>query len=291
MSFSAKIVADSKNEFGNRLTTFLVTFPRIILAELNTHRMLSKNSASSRAIPFRKMVESVETNPFIPISFQKDHSGMQGIEYFTGWREKVIKVSWIAASKMAIFAAKQLNKLGLTKQLCNRILEPFMWHTVLITASEWQNFFALRAHEAAEIHMQKLAYMMLEEYNKSEPKLLKAGEWHIPYGDDIILPPTIPIDPWYTLEEGVWIRKVKISTARCARSSYTLVGEKGKKHDYEDDIKLHDRLQGPPFHASPFEHCAQCQNNSKYIGNFRGFKQYRKFFENENAIDNRVIIK
>lgn len=142
---SAQIVADSTNRFGNRLTTFVVTFPRIILAEFNTHRMLSKNSASSRAIPFNKMLKMVETDPFIPIAFQKDHKGMQGYEYFSGWREKVVKLAWIAASKAAIFAAKKLNKLGLTKQLCNRLLEPFMMHTVIVTGSEWENFFHLRS--------------------------------------------------------------------------------------------------------------------------------------------------
>ena len=81
MKISAQIVADSKNEFGDRITTMLVTFPRYILAELNTHRMFSKNSASSRAIPFVKMLKSVKENPFIPIAWQKDHPGMQGTEY------------------------------------------------------------------------------------------------------------------------------------------------------------------------------------------------------------------
>lgn len=142
---NAQILADSTNKFGNRLTTFVVTFPRIILAEFNTHRMLSKNSASSRAIPFNKMLKMVETDPFIPIAFQKDHKGMQGTQYFTGWRAKVIELAWVSASKAAIFAAKKLNKLGLTKQLCNRLLEPFMMHTVIVTGSEWENFFHLRS--------------------------------------------------------------------------------------------------------------------------------------------------
>lgn len=142
---TAQIVADSKNKFGNRLTTFVVTFPRIILAEFNTHRMLSKNSASSRAIPFNKMLKMVETNPFIPIAFQKDHKGMQGTQYFSGWREKIVRLAWVAASKAAIFAAKKLNKLGVTKQLCNRLLEPFMYHTVIVSGTEWENFFHLRS--------------------------------------------------------------------------------------------------------------------------------------------------
>ena len=78
---SAKIIADSKCPRGHRLTTFIVTFPRIVLAEFNTHRMFSRNSASSRAIPFKRMVKMLEENPFIPIAWQKDHKGMQGVEY------------------------------------------------------------------------------------------------------------------------------------------------------------------------------------------------------------------
>lgn len=139
---NAKIVADSTNEFGNRITTMVVTFPRFILAELNTHRMFNRNSASSRAIPFEKMLKSVEENPFIPIAWQKDHKGMQGVEYFG--KTLSIESEWITARDNAIKQAKLLSDLGVTKQLCNRLLEPFMWHTVIITATEWENFFALR---------------------------------------------------------------------------------------------------------------------------------------------------
>lgn len=146
----AKVIADSKNEFGNRLTTMVVTFPRFILAELNTHRMLSKNSASSRAIPFEKMVKSVEENPFIPIAWQKTHKGMQGSEYLTDALSIQFAISnWLSAKDNAIKSAQALNSTkngydAVTKQLCNRLLEPFMWHTVIITATEYSNFFALR---------------------------------------------------------------------------------------------------------------------------------------------------
>jgi thymidylate synthase ThyX len=321
---SATIVADSKNQFGNRLTTFVLTFPRYILAEFNTHRMVSKNSASSRAIPFAKMLASVKTNPFIPIAWMKDHKGMQGSDYFnldeifvspngienpnnytTG---QVLEATWLAARDKAVETAQYLSDIGLTKQIVNRILEPFMWHTVICTASEWQNFFKLRASEFADIHIQKLAYEMLEAYNSSTPKELAPGEWHIPFGDKINLPPTIPIDPGYTLDEGVAIRKVKIATARCARISYTVVGEEGKPDNYDNDILLHDRLMNSG-HFSPFEHIAQSMTDYEYAfnssyndddgedgtwgwsGNFRGFVQYRKMLPNENQTDARVLAK
>lgn len=143
----AEIVAHSLSPQGDELISVLCTFPRIILAEVNTHRMLSKNTSSSRAIPFNKMVEAIESNPFIPIAWQKSHSGMQGSEYFT--EEGSIfnrEEAWKYSLKEAIKAAKALDKLEVTKQLANRLLEPFMWTTMLITGprSGWENFFKLR---------------------------------------------------------------------------------------------------------------------------------------------------
>ena len=142
---SATIVADSLGPNGDRVTSILVTFPRFILAELNTHRMLSKNSASSRAIPLNKVIESVTNNPFIPIAWQKKHKGMQGTEYFTDISEinHLCKL-WLEGRDESVMLAEALNIKGITKQLCNRLLEPFMWHTVLITATEFENFFKLR---------------------------------------------------------------------------------------------------------------------------------------------------
>ena len=145
---SATIVADSLSPQGDRLTSVLVTFPRIILSEINTHRMLSKNTSSSRAIPFHKMVEAVKNNPFIPIAWQKDHKGMQGSEYAQYPDTEDFKVIWLEARDNAIKSAQlaQTGSVKLTKQLCNRLLEPFMWTTMLITGSKegWQNFFKLR---------------------------------------------------------------------------------------------------------------------------------------------------
>lgn len=151
----SEIVADSINTQGDRLISVLCTFPRIILAEVNTHRMLSKNTSSSRAIPFKKMLEAVENNPFIPIAWQKEHKGMQGSEYITDENTiKARRIQWLKARDNAIKSATELNftntgfteSEGVTKQLCNRLLEPFMWTTMLITGSRegWDNFFHLR---------------------------------------------------------------------------------------------------------------------------------------------------
>ena len=176
---SAKIIADSINPQGQRITSFILTYPRMIHGELMTHRMFSRNSASSRAIPFNKMVEMAESDPFIPIAWQKDHKGMQGSEYFTDEKEIQAKVNcWLNARNNAVRSAKYLNSeltihkingeefvsyqqvdsdsleslmadkrianTKVTKQLCNRLLEPFQWYTCLVTATEFDNFYELR---------------------------------------------------------------------------------------------------------------------------------------------------
>ena len=154
----AEIVAHSINEQGDELISVLATFPRIILAEVNTHRMLSKNTSSSRAIPFKKMVETVKADPFIPIAWQRGHSGMQGSEYLTGSIDIAFAHDlWLEARDRAVKSAKAISKEGtdgvpfVTKQLANRLLEPFMWTTMLITGSRegWDNFFKLRCPQYA----------------------------------------------------------------------------------------------------------------------------------------------
>lgn len=324
-SISAEVICDSISEDGHRITTFVVIFPRIVLAEFNTHRMFSRNSASSRAIPFKKMLQKVITDPFIPIAWMKDHSGMQGNQFFDGWKVKLLTQFWLTARNLAVILAWLLSKIGLTKQIVNRLLEPFLWHTVLITATDFENFFSLRAEGAAEIHIQDLAHKMLFEYNSSRPKKLKPGEWHIPFGDKMkdskiwtilqqqfgkrisgpgkeVIGEPVPQQE-YAL--AFWKVKLAIATARAARVSYN---DFDGNEDYEKDIKLHDRL-AKMGHWSPFEHCAQCMtqddilNHSDkhyignnmfilgYSGNYRGWIQYRKTFKEENRKDNRVIKK
>lgn len=284
-NITARVIADSLNRSGNRLTSLVITIPRIVLAEFNTHRAISRNSASSRAIPFKKMVETVESNPFVPTAFQKSHSGMQGTEYMTDVNEiEEAKDLWEISMAMALASAEQLDKIGVTKQLCNRLLEPFMYHTIIATATEWSNFIALRAHDQAEIHIQDAAYKVLDALNNSRPKMLEPGEWHIPFGD------TIDYGRLQTelgaLSSGECDSlKIKIATARCARVSY--MNFEGKD-DYMADIKLHDILKASG-HMSPFEHVAQALHAPIHSGNFVGFEQYRKTIVNENQSDERIV--
>jgi hypothetical protein len=308
----AEIIADSLNEFGNRIITYVIVFPRIVLAEFNTHRALSRNSASSRAIPFSKMVKMVGENPFVPIAWQKDHSGMQGTEYWTendfihpkgfdvrhdGYRNMIhyLEEGWREGSIDAVHRATNLNNAGLTKQMCNRMLETYMYHTAIVTATEWENFFALRAHPDTEIHLSDLAHKMLDAANNSIPKQLKAGEWHIPFGDSFDrdrLIQTLNGAGMEPTQQNIDNLKVRIATARCARVSY--LNFEGKD-DYVTDVKLYLRLLSAG-HMSPFEHCAQAMRTYEYLsaansGNFKGFIQHRKMLSGENKFDNRLIKK
>lgn len=320
-NYNCEIIADSKNPQGDRITTMKITFPRFVLAELNTHRMFSRNSASSRAIPFKKMVKMVTENPFIPLAWQKDHKGMQGTDYFTSeWDIKQRNNNWLFAKDAAISTAKLLNeKNGVTKQLCNRLLEPFMWHTVILTSTEFSNFFKLRCPQyrlfdenmpinfkskkdirkyimqvgdstdevdrmtevdwlkmnksQADIHIQAIAELMWDSYNESTPKELEAGQWHIPFGDnmDYVKLGTVTADHYMNNpneEIDVDMCAAQIATARCARISYQTLGD-DPKIDYNADIKLHNMLSKME-HWSPFEHCAKAMTDDEYQYNVRG---------------------
>ena len=311
----AEIVAHSLSLQGDELISVLCTFPRIILSEMNTHRMLSKNTSSSRAIPFKKMVEAVQNDPFIPIAWQKEHTGMQGSEYLTPNTKDLdyesLERDWLQARDFAVQVASELNDngegFGVTKQLCNRLLEPFMWTTMLITGSKegWHNFFNLRCpsyfgrwkswketcensgtiFEApllerlqnndgqAEIHMMALAECIYDAVNESTPKQLQAGEWHIPFEDKIPfvgnLITTIDSNNTYWKDYDIQ-NKVKISTAMAAHTSYTIVGGEAVK-SYEKWIELHDKLVAyDPPHSSPMEHCARAMNSEEYAAFIKG---------------------
>lgn len=164
MKIEAKVIRDSINSINGRITTMVITFPRIILAEFNTHRVFSRNSASSRAIPFEKMVKAIEENPFIPIAFQKDHKGMQGTEYFEKEDHNNQRKNWQYRAMKRCEEARLNASSGLTKQLVNRSLEEFMWHTVIVTATEWENFFALRCPRYEDIYVKGKFYRSWKDY-------------------------------------------------------------------------------------------------------------------------------
>lgn len=264
--FSATILADSVSPSGYRLTTMLVTFPRFILAEFNTHRVLSRNSASSRAIPIRKQIKRVIYFPFVPIGFGGAQGGMVAAADLQGWKARTARQMWLKSRWAAIAAAFVLDRLGVHKAFANRLLEPWIWHTVIVTATEWDNLFALRTDEAAQPEFRTIAEMMRNARASSTPKALRVGEWHLP----MVKPADGRLDqlPW-------------ASAGRCARVSFD-------NHNRMEAVeKSIDRaaMLSKSGHWSPFEHQARVANSvtGAASGNLSGdWHQFRKMFDNES---------
>lgn len=284
MTYSAKIIADSINPVGDRLTTFELTYPRFVHAELMKHRLFSRNSASSRALPIKKLLEQIENDPVMPLWWGKNQSGMQAREELVDDELCVAKIRWLNARDNAVESVKLLHKVGLHKQIANRVLEPWMFITTIVSATEYDNWFHLRCSEFAQPEIAWVAYEMRKLYKEHNPTLLMPGDWHLPYVEL-----RDKSNPLYVSMEELWelypesdrdlILAAKISTARCARVSY--LTHDGCR-DYLEDIALHDRLSGNA-HWSPFEHVAEAMSTSNRSGNFIGWKQYRKSFKNEHA--------
>lgn len=272
----AEIIKDSVSPKGARLTTFVLTYPRFIHAEFMTHRVISRNASSSRAIPVSKFMEAINKEPAMPIAFTKNCKGMQAKEDLENQDEAV--KTWLEARDSMVGFAKKLADLGVHKQHANRLLEPFQHITVVASATDWNNFFALRCHPDAQPEFQVLAGLMWEEYSKSAPNLLQIGEWHLPFVEKSELTRTNQAD-------------LITSVARCARVSYNT--HDGTENSFEKDLELYERLVGNnPIHASPTEHqAAPALNPDEQSGNFKGWIQYRKTLVNENITEFHGITK
>jgi hypothetical protein len=285
--YACRVVLDSVAPSGGRLTTFEVTFPRIVLAEFNTHRIFSRNSASSRAIPVEKMVKKVEEDCFTPVYWGKNQKGMQAEEEFPPERGVLLDKTWKAFGLQAIANAKRLLEVGVHKQITNRLLEPFLWHTVIVSSTEWDNFYGLRHNPMAQPEIERAAALMEEAHSKSKPQELAPGQWHLPL--------VTGVDEHTLAKDFDIANLVKISSSRCARVSY--LTHDGKR-DPVEDLAMFDRLRGPG-HMSPFEHPAQALSKSEWkriaeqmaekwyndrvpMGNFWGWLQFRKTITGEH---------
>lgn len=310
-TISAKIIADSVSEQGSRITTMQLRYPRFIHAEFMTHRQLSRNASSSRAIPVSRLIQDILDDTAMPIHWGKNQKGMQADEecselvvfesyeatddyydeetdaYYDNYAlvegAETREDAWLYARDQAIKMARAFDEAGYHKQVVNRLLEPFSHINVVVTATEWSNFFALRRHKDAEPHIHMLADAMYEAMENSKPVLLKEGQWHLPYVDQE------DID-FYDIQEGIpgdtpkfWPnidRAIKCSVARCARVSY--MTHEGRIPTVEEDLTLYDRLVGShPIHASPAEHQATPLMAHERSGNFLGWEQYRKTLAGE----------
>lgn len=274
-----EIIADSVSTTDVRITTYLLTFPRFILAELLTHRVFSRNTASSRAIPVKKMLEAVGTTPALPVYWGKNQKGMQAKKELDGWKLTTAKLLWSLHRWHSIGVVWFLNKLGLHKQLTNRLLEAHTHVTVLVTSTQWQNFFHLRTHKDAQPEFIELAEKMKYWYAEHLPNLKEDGEWHLPFITSVDI-----ADPFVTLNHETSRTKLQlISVARCARTSYTLFER--NIFSCEEDYTLGKKLVAQkPLHASPLEHQATpdpLEKGRHLWGNFHGWIQHRKLYSNE----------
>lgn len=275
------IILDSISEEGIRLTTWHLRVPRCIWPEFLTHRVFSRNGRSSRAVPVKTMIQEIKDDPFVPWHWGKNQPGMQANEELDAlifienssypYKDLFREEAWILACGTALKFAEAYMEAGYHKQIVNRLLEPFMWIDVVITATEWDNFFDLRTHGDAEPHFRDIARQMKTLYDKHIPTELPFGEWHLPYV-------TKEEQAEYDINSCI-----KLSVARCARISY-------KSFDGNDSLvkefERFDKLVGSdPKHYSPFEHQATPDTvdgdwlDPDLWGNFRGWVQARKLDE------------
>lgn len=259
-NISAEIVADSVSPEGKRITTYALEYPRFIHSEFMTHRMFSRNAASSRAIPVAKVIELVENSPAMPIHWGKNQAGMQAKEELVGEEKEIVQNYWELASENSVVVAELMGENGAHKQIVNRILEPFQMIRVVCTATEYDNFFYLRYHADAQPEISELARVMWEARELSQPELLQPGEWHVPFvhterhggtGERLYFLPNeggnVLWENSITLEEAL-----KVSASCSAQVSY-------RKADtsLEKALDIYNKLVTmKPVHASPFEHCA-----------------------------------
>lgn len=274
---AANIITDSIGGDAPRLISVALTYPRFIHAELMTHRVFSRNAASSRAIPFLRMLKMIVADMALPSEWRMEERGMQGWTVaspeIAAEAERLVRGGFDHIRDMTT----ALADLGLHKQHVNRYLEPWQHIRTLVTASEWENFIGLRNHGDADPTLQALAKAFVEAREGSTPTLLNDGDWHLPY--------LTPEETGLALED-----QMKVSAARCARVSY--IGHDGRTTSFEDDIKLYDRLiRSDVIHASPVEHQAKPDfwltkgkrwMNPERHGNLYGWQQARKFIPNEN---------
>jgi hypothetical protein len=319
--FCAKVIAHSENEFAQQLLTVEATYPRIVHAEVLTHRDRERNSASSRAIPWLKMTERVVENPFVPLVWGREQSGMQTGKEISPGHAMLADLLWDLHHNLSLQIGDFMHNIGSTyeavyngkapvcnllaqmgvdvdafrlkvkfqeptidsearihKSLPNRLTEAHQFITVVMTATAWKNFFALRCHHMAEVHFQKIACMIRQAMSISKPRRLRFGDWHLPYADD---DDTI-VDLERHNASFVLENAKKVSVARCARVSY--LTQDGKR-DITKDLDLYNRLlnpEGPP-HASAFGHVAMSATPDVKSGPFTGWLQHRKQLANECA--------
>ncbi|WVS24552.1 thymidylate synthase [Pseudomonas phage Psxphi15] len=293
MTITAKIIAHSIAPNGQMIVTWELEYQRFIHGEFMTHRLFSRNAASSRAIPVQTIINQVSDDPAMPIHWGKNQSGMQAKEALSDALAYSAKYLWLKAAKYAANVAGALTDVGLHKQATNRILEPFQTMKTVMTATCMDNFFWLRNHEDAQPEIKELARLMWEALQASTPNKLEPGDWHVPYFGN---------GQWFAKRDEMPLADaLAISSSCCAQVSYRKLDDTLEKAQM-----VYKRLvDSEPVHASPFEHQAtpitKCdgsinlrndmdswqegithldKNGSFWSGNFIGWIQHRQLIPN-----------
>lgn len=292
---TAQIILDSiYTPTQSRITTFEIEYPRFILAEFNTHRMLSRNTASSRAIPVLKMHQHILERTAQPVVWGRNQRGMQAQEEILPDMQNYAQLTWLEARDSALRYSRLLADFDVHKQITNRLTEPFQLVKTVVTATEWANFWHLRDHSDTQPEFRELAHIMHKLYLQSQPQALQLDEWHLPYVNTLRAAnhQQLFIDDHTGLEIKLE-DAIKISASCCAQVSY-------RRQDTTLDkaTKIYDQLiESKPAHASPVEHQAtpigtdytiqhtgishQDKLGQLWSGNFRGWIQYRKLIPGE----------
>jgi hypothetical protein len=259
---AARVIADSLGPHGHRLTTIEASMHRFVLAEFNTHRALSRNSASSRAVPVGKTMSRLADSPAVPLSWPTEQRGMTGGDELDDTHAATARAAWLAARDAAVHYAETLSALGVHKSISNRLMEPFAWTTVIASGTDWDSFFAQRCSPLAQPEIRIAAHAIHAAYRASTPTPVPAGDWHLPYIDATDRTAL----PAHALRH--------VSAARCARVSY--LTHDGRR-DHSADLELYQRLiDADPPHASPLEHVATpADMPPRPRGNLHGWHQLR----------------
>lgn len=292
MSYAKVLKKSVSRETGVTLTSFELEYPRMIHSELMTHRMFSRNAASSRAVPVKKMITNIQNNKGLPVYWGKEQSGMQSARELTGIRLAIAKLLWHTGIQINLFGSRLLSAVKLHKQLTNRNTEYCSNIKIVLTATEFDNWYELRAHEEAQPEIQELANLMAKASFEADVDVLNADQWHLPYVDTRI--GNNGVQRYFIDGEEVSLKTAqRISASCCAQVSY-----RSTDMSIEKAERIYSRLVGGvPRHSSPFEHQGTPMDyNSRrdsygvthqdiygnhWSGNLREWVQFRQLIDSE----------
>jgi thymidylate synthase ThyX len=294
----ASVCADT----GQRIDTLVCSYPRVIHSQLLTHRVFSKNSSSTRAIPLEKAISQILDNPAEYI-WTQNQAGMQGKVIPAKEKKRLEDINGFYKTGMyyAIETARKLaaSPLNVHKQNAGRLLEPFQNIKIVLTATEWENWDWLRDDPAAQGEIAELARAISKARAEATPMVLYAGEWHVPFVDRERSPQTGEM--YYFIKQGQQLSAEEaqlVSMSVCAQTSY-----RNSDYSLEKALDMKGKLLDcEKVHASPSEHIAtpivpddfefvsgdilpdswpegithMDRNRNYWSGNLKGFIQYRQ---------------